>query len=99
MDDHFLIPERLMRLTEKKMDKDVVKNIQTFTDKILNDILNRAALLSRHIESDTVGAEEISIVIEKNFDYSFGQRILFPSSHLPTDKHTGSMAEISKASD
>jgi len=93
---HFLPQEKLVKLTNKRIDTEAVRNIQTFTEKIITDIINRSALLARHNNNTVIGAKEISIIIEKDFDYSFGQRALLGEKNLPSSEHVDRLAELSK---
>ncbi len=93
---HFLPPEKLVKLTKKKMDFEVVKNLQSFTEKIITDILNRASLLTRHKNSDIIEAKEISIIVEKDFDYTFGIRTIGNTSKPSSNDHVEKMAELSR---
>lgn len=95
-ESHFLLPENLLRLTNKKIDFDVIKNTQSFSEKVLTDIINRSALLSRHADSDVIDVNEIMFVVEKDFDYSFGLRNIMKESALPTNEHIERMAELSR---
>lgn len=93
---HFLNPELLKSVTGKKIDNDVIRHIQGFTDKIMADILSRASLLTRHVGSDVIDVNEIAMIVEKDFDYSFGMRVLIPERELPAPEHIERMAELSK---
>lgn len=95
-DEHFLPQEKLLKATGKKIDFEVVKNIQGFSEKIITDIIYRSALLAKHKDGDVIDASEIAMVIEKNFDYSFGMRSLYSDKPLPSNEHTEKMAELSK---
>ena len=95
-ENHFLKPESLLRTVNKKMDYDVIKSTQGFVEKILNDIINRSALISRHCDSEVITSSEISIIIEKDFDYTFGLRSILPNTNPPTNEHIESMAELSR---
>ncbi|KAM0680250.1 hypothetical protein GINT2_001635 [Glugoides intestinalis] len=96
MENHFLSSEKLSKSTGKKVDPDVVKGMQAYAEKAITDVLNRAALLSRHAGKDIIDASDISIVIEKDFDFSFGMRSLFDESHMPSNEHVERIAEISR---
>lgn len=93
---HFLAPELLRKTTGKKMDMDVIRNMQGFSEKILSDILNRASLLTRHMGRDIMDVSEISTIVEKDFDYSFGMRTHIKERELPTPEHIEKIAEISR---
>lgn len=93
---HFLPPEKLIRTAGRKMEFDVVKNIQGFSEKILTDVINRAALLARHVDSEVIDVSEIAIVIEKDFDYSFGMRSILNERNTPANEHIERLAELSR---
>ena len=95
-DTHFLPQEKLTKATNKKMDYEVVKNMQGFSEKIITDIINRSALLARHADQDIIDVNEISIIIEKDFDYSFGSRTILPDRKTPSNEHIERMAELSR---
>lgn len=95
-DNHFLPINNLLRVTNKRMDNDVARNTQSYAEKIITDIVNRSALLARHADKDVIDASEISIVVEKDFDYSFGLRSIFEETGLPTNEHIERVAEISR---
>jgi len=96
MENHFLPPEKLQKATGKKIDQDVVKNIQGYAEKIISDIINRAGLLARHYDKDTIDASEISVIVEKDFDYSFGLRTILEEANIPANEHIERMADISR---
>ena len=83
MNNHFLSSEKLQKITGKKIEQDVVKSIQSYAEKIATDIINRSALLTRHYEKDVIDASEISVVVEKDFDYSFGLRTILEEANGP----------------
>ena len=95
-DSHFLPPENLVKVTNKKIDFDVIKNTQSYSEKVITDIINRSALLVRHADSDTIDVAEISIIVEKDFDYSFGLRNILVEKNLPSNEHVERMAELSR---
>lgn len=96
IEHHFLCPKRLLRLCNKKVDKDVVRNLQLLTEKFLSDIIHRAALLCKHKAKNIVDSSDIRFVIEKDFDYSFGGREIQGATSLPAGEHVERMAEISR---
>lgn len=95
-DQHFMPAENLLKVTNKKLESDVIRNTQLYAEKVISDILVRASLLTRHVDKDTIDVSEISIVVEKDFDYSFGLRALYEESNLPTTEHVDRLAEISR---
>lgn len=54
---------------EEKMDKETISVISQFTEKYINDILSRAALLAKHRNSKVVTTGDVKFVLEKEFDY------------------------------
>lgn len=95
-DTHFLPADKLLKVTNKKMDNDVIKNTQSYAEKVIADIINRAALLTRHVEKEFIDASEISVVVEKDFDYSFGLRSIFSEANTPAEEHIDRLADISR---
>lgn len=96
MENHFLPAEKLIKATGKKIEQDVIKNIQAYSEKIITDIINRSALLARHYDKDTIDASEISVIVEKDFDYSFGLRSILEEATTPSNEHIERMADISR---
>lgn len=96
IDNHFLCPKKLVKLLNKKMDRDVIKNTQLLTEKFLSDIISRSALLCKHKGRDIIDNSDICFVIEKYFDYSFGGREIQGNTRLPANEHVERMAEISR---
>ncbi|CAD25179.1 TRANSCRIPTION INITIATION FACTOR TFIID 20/15kDa SUBUNIT [Encephalitozoon cuniculi GB-M1] len=96
IEHHFLCPKKLLKLCNKKIDKDVIRNLQLLTEKFLSDIIHRSALLCKHKGKSTVDNTDIRFVIEKDFDYSFGTREIQGTTSLPTAEHLERMAEISR---
>ncbi|ADM11143.1 putative transcription initiation factor TFIID subunit TAF12-like protein [Encephalitozoon intestinalis ATCC 50506] len=96
IEHHFLCPKKLLKLCNKKIDKDVIRNLQLLTEKFLSDIIHRSALLCKHKGKNIVDNGDIRFIIEKDFDYSFGGREIQGSKSLPTSEHLERMAEISR---
>ena len=96
MDNHFLPQENLQKISKTKIDPEVVKCIQSYAEKVITDIINRSSLLTRHAERDMIDATDISVIVEKDFDFSFGLRNLLEESTLPTNEHIEKIAEISR---
>jgi histone H3/H4 len=95
-DFHFLPAENLLKVTNKKMENDVIKNTQLYAEKVITDIINRASLLTKHADKDVIDASEISIMVEKDFDYSFGLREIYKEANLPTSEHNDRSAEVNR---
>lgn len=96
IDHHFLCPKKLVRMTNKKMDKEVIKSTQLLTEKFLLDIISRSSILCKHKGKDVIDTEDLAFVVEKDFDYSFGIREILNMKNLPTNEHVERMGEISR---
>lgn len=96
MENHFLPSDKLQKASKRKIEPDVIKSVQNYAEKILTDIINRSSLLSKHNGKDLIDASDISVVIEKDFDYSLGLRAILEEQNLPTNEHTERIAEISR---
>ncbi|TBU08905.1 putative subunit A of transcription initiation factor TFIID [Hamiltosporidium magnivora] len=100
-DSHFLPKQKILSLNSlikvnNKIDQDVLNNLQQFSEKFVSDILNRTYLVTKHRQSDVITSNDIMFVVEKEFDYSFGQRTHFPYNSVPSTEHTDRIAEVSK---
>lgn len=95
-DSHFLPADNLLKVTKKKIDNDVIRNIQLYSEKVISDLINRSALLAKHVEKDIIDVSEISIIAEKDFDYSLGLRSIYEDTKLPSQEHLDRMAELSR---
>ncbi|ORD94072.1 hypothetical protein ECANGB1_1165 [Enterospora canceri] len=93
---HFIPSEKLSKMSKKKLEQDVIKGVQSFADKMVQDIITRATLLAKHNDTDVIDSPEVCSVIEKNFDRTFGIKATIPERNNPSDKHIEKMAEISK---
>lgn len=96
MDNHFLPQENLQKVSKTKLDPEVVKCIQSYAEKVITDIINRSSLLTRHADRDMIDATDISVIVEKDFDFSFGLRSLLEETTLPSNEHIEKVAEISR---
>jgi hypothetical protein len=96
MDYHFLPQDNLQKLSKTKIDPDVVKSMQGYAEKVITDLINRSSLLARHANKEIIDADELMIIVEKDFDYSFGNRSTMEEPNLPTDEHIEKTAEISR---
>lgn len=96
MDNHFLPSDKIQKASGKKLDPEVIKSTQSYAEKILIDIINRSALLSKHNDSDVIDVSEISVVVEKDFDFSFGLRNILEEQNGPANEHIERIAEISR---
>ena len=96
MENHFFPQENLQKLSKTKMDPEVVKSMQSYAEKVITDIINRAGLLAKHGNKDVIGSEEIRIIVERDFDFSYGMRTVMDEPNLPTNEHTEKTAEISR---
>lgn len=96
IENHFLEPKKLSKLVNKKMDKEVIKNVQLLSEKFLLDIINRASMLCRHKGKSVIDTSEVSFVVEKDFDYSFGTREIINMNQMPSNEHIEKMAELTR---
>ncbi|EQB62278.1 transcription initiation factor tfiid subunit taf12-like protein [Vairimorpha apis BRL 01] len=96
IDHHFLEPKKLIKLTNKKYDKEVIKNLQLLSEKFIMDIINRSSFLCKHKGKNILDVEEVAFVAEKDFDYCFGVREINYIKHTGTNEHIEKMAEISR---
>ncbi|KAI5149674.1 transcription initiation factor TFIID subunit 12 [Enteropsectra breve] len=94
--NHFVIPEKLAKLAKRKIDHETMLNTQSFAEKIITDIVTRSALLAKHTQNNVIDIAEISLIVEKDFDYSFGTRVILPEKNLPTNDHIERMGELSR---
>lgn len=85
--NHFLPSDKISRVFKKKIDSDTIKGIQSFAEKMVQDIINRSTLLAQHADSDVIDALEICTVIDKNFDETFGIKADIPEIKTPLDEH------------
>ena len=78
-----LIPSKKMQALlsllspEEKMDKDVHQLLSQFSEKFINDLINRASLLAKHKGRSTVMEDDVRFVLETEFDYLFGSPVSF----------------------
>lgn len=97
---HFLPKSKLFdfinTISKEKLEKDVAENIQNFAEKFLSDIINRSAVLARHKGNDTITKEDVTLLVEKELDYSFGNRIISGVKNPINDDHKEKLADISK---
>jgi hypothetical protein len=71
-------------------------NLQLFSEKYISDLINRTYLISRHRGNDVILPEDILFTLEKEFDYSFGNREVQNIRKTPTNEHIDKLAEISR---
>ncbi|WUR03311.1 transcription initiation factor TFIID subunit 12 (TAF12) [Vairimorpha necatrix] len=96
IENHFIDAKKLLKLTNKRMEKDVIKNVQLLSEKFILDIINRASMLCRHKGKSVLDTSEVSFVVEKDFDYSFGTREIMNMNPQPSNEHIEKMAELSR---
>lgn len=99
MDDKAIIPrkklvENLHKISDEKIDSEVVGAMQRFAEKMVTDIVNRACLIAKHGGQEFLSSDDISFIIEKDFDYCFGRRKIDKTTLLPTEGHNTKVAEI-----
>jgi histone H3/H4 len=54
---------------EEKIDKETQLLLSLFTEKFINDVITRAALIAKHKDRNILTEEEIKFVLETEFDY------------------------------
>lgn len=54
---------------EEKIDKETQLLLSLFTEKFINDVITRAALIAKHKDKSVLTEEEIKFVLETEFDY------------------------------
>lgn len=99
MDEKTIIPrkkliENLHKISDEKIDNEVIVLMQRFAEKMVTDIVNRACLISKHKELEFLSHEDVSFIIEKDFDYCFGKRKVNKNTSLPADIYQAKVAEI-----
>ncbi|ELQ76607.1 putative Histone-fold protein [Trachipleistophora hominis] len=82
--------------TEQPFDREVINRMQQFSRKFINDVLTRSALLSEHKNIGAITSEEIFYVVEKEFDFCFGDREILNTQKTPAVEHIDKMAELSR---
>ena len=86
--------ESLQKNSPEKIDGDVIALVQKFAEKMVTDIVTRACLISKHKNQDFLSSEDISFIIEKDFDYAFGKKKINRNVMLPTEEYNSKIAEI-----
>lgn len=99
MDEKAIIPrkkliENLHKISDEKIDNEVIVLVQRFAEKMTTDIVNRACLISKHKELEFLCQEDVSFIIEKDFDYCFGKRKMNKNISLPAETYQAKVAEI-----
>lgn len=57
---------------DERIDKETISIVSQFTEKYINDILTRSALLVKHKGNQVVTGEEVKFILEKEFDCFIG---------------------------
>lgn len=83
-------------VTKQPFDREVINRLQQFSRKFINDVMTRSALLAEHKNLNIITSEEIFHVVEKEFDYSFGDRDILNANKHPAVEHIDKMAELSR---
>jgi hypothetical protein len=96
IEHHFLCPKKFSKLSKTKVDNDVIKSTQLLCEKFLLDIISRSSTLCKHKGKEIIDTDDISFVVEKDFDYSFGIREITNVKHLPSNEHIERLGEISR---
>lgn len=99
-ENHFLPKSKLNTFMStygnERLSPEVSLNLQNLSEKFLSDVINRTILFTKHRGSDEITSDDILFTVEKEFDFSFGNRQIRNVKNLPTDEHKEKMAEISK---
>jgi histone H3/H4 len=66
---------------EEKMDKEVLQLLSQFSEKFINDLINRASQLAKHKGRTLVAEEDIKFVLETEFGYLFGSPVFIETPH------------------
>ncbi|KAG0437312.1 Transcription initiation factor TFIID subunit 12 [Dictyocoela muelleri] len=98
--NHFLsrdkIVEFIKRITTQNVDKEVINNLQLFSEKFVGDILNRAILIAKHRNSNFVEQIDVQHILEREFDMCFGDRELLNKRNMPSSEHIDKIVDIKK---
>ncbi|KAI4291202.1 hypothetical protein PAPHI01_0476 [Pancytospora philotis] len=93
---HFLSSEKLSGVTKRKIDPEVARSVQLFTEKIVADIVNRSSVVARFLGTNMITGSEVALVIERDYDYTFKGHIYFDGKHPANPEHISYMAELSR---
>lgn len=88
--------ELIAKFTDTPVDREVLLRMHQFSKKFISDVISRASLLAEHRGSSSIGEEDIFHVVEKEFDYVFGDSELFNITRTPHPDHVEKMAELSR---
>ncbi|KRH93645.1 putative Histone-fold protein [Pseudoloma neurophilia] len=92
--------EKLINLvketTETPMDREVLLRLHQFSKKFITDILTRASNIAEHRNSNVITDKDIFFVVEKEFDFIFGESEISDVKNLPSNEHVEKMAELSR---
>lgn len=88
--------EFISKYTATPVDREVLVRLHLFSKKFIGDVISRAALLAEHKGNGTITGNEIFHVVEKEFDYVFGDSDLCEKKNLPHQEHTEKMADLSR---
>lgn len=88
------LTENLHKISDEKIDNEVIVLMQRFAEKMVTDIVNRACLVSKHKELEFLSHEDVSFIIEKDFDYCFGKKKVNRNTSLPAETYQAKVAEI-----
>lgn len=78
------------------MEYEVLRAMQLFGEKIVTDIINRSSVLARFVGTNMITKNEVALVIERDYDYSFKGRTNFKDKHPINPDHVSYMAELSR---
>lgn len=83
-------------ITKLPFDREVITKLQQFSKKFVSDVVTRSAFISEHKNTNVITSNEIFYIVEKEFDYCFGDREILKSEKTPAAEHTEKMAELSR---
>lgn len=99
-ENHFTPKSKILQLinqiSTERLEKEVTKNIQNYAEKFVGDVVNRSSMIAKHKQSDIVTSDDILFTVEKEFDFSFGSRVIKSANNAPLEEHKEKLAEISK---
>merc|ERR1711928_71144 len=79
--------ELISSITETPVEREVVIRLHHFSKKFINDVVSRSCLLAEHKQNNAISAEDIFYVVEKEFDYVFGDSDLLDIRNIPHPDH------------
>lgn len=86
----------ILLVTKTPVDRDVLLRLQQFSKKFISDIVTRSALLAEHRNASSISSDDIFYIVEKEFDYIFGDSELNDIRRPAHSEHIDRMAELSR---